>query len=183
MILPWFLLLCGILSTAAAPENSTSTEVVDPLAEADELETATLKAYLAQYDRQCSGNSELSSWLERIRRASKMSKNQLAEKIQVRIGFETYNERRLSLEADIDDRIEDLDSLIPQQEPNSKCSLFYQRQRTLLKKAKSLTNEKKAQKLKENSVSCPFEDYDYRRDDEEYIEEVSEEPNLVDNGC
>ncbi|KAH8324962.1 hypothetical protein KR074_000572, partial [Drosophila pseudoananassae] len=179
MILLWVLMLCGILSTSADPTeaptttsskttptnpaNPTTASQNDPLEEADELETATLKAYLAQYDRQCSGNSELSSWLERVRRASKMSKYKLAEKIQVRIGFETYNERRLSLEAEIDDRIEDLDSLIPQQEPNSKCSVFYQRQRTLLKKAKSLTNEKKAQKLKENSVSCPFEDYDYLR--------------------
>ncbi|KAH8329857.1 hypothetical protein KR067_005642, partial [Drosophila pandora] len=153
------------LKTTSAKTVDPTTARNDPLEEADELETSTLKAYLAQYDRQCSGNSELSSWLERVRRASKMSKYKLAEKIQIRIGFEVYNERRITLEAEIDDRIEDLDSLIPQQEPNSRCSIFYQRQRNLLKKAKTLTNDKKEQKLKENSVSCPFEDYDDLRNE------------------
>ncbi|KAH8293321.1 hypothetical protein KR018_001069, partial [Drosophila ironensis] len=131
------------------------TATVDPITEADLEETATLKRYLQKYDDQCTGNSELTIWMDKLLRASKLPKSKLAEKIATRIGFESYNQERLNLESSINARLEELDDILPQQIPNSRCSKFYLKQRTNLRKAKSLPNAKKSVVLLENSKACP----------------------------
>ncbi|KAH8420365.1 hypothetical protein KR009_009649, partial [Drosophila setifemur] len=146
-------------NTAANTATTTAAATtLSPVAEAEAQENSRLQSYLNQYESKCTDNGELSNWMDRISSALKYGK--LNEKIQVRIEFASYNTRRLELENEIADRIEELDDLIPQQQPYTKCSLFYQKQRRNLRKAKNLSNERKAIKLKENSVEC-VDDYDY----------------------
>ncbi|KPU72637.1 uncharacterized protein Dana_GF26334 [Drosophila ananassae] len=85
--------------------------------------------------------------------------------------FEKYDKQRLRLEEIIKERIDELDNLIPYEEPRSKCQKFYLLQQQNLKRAHVLFNELKEKKIKENSKKCPFSDtYEDDGDDEYSIE-------------
>ncbi|KAH8293320.1 hypothetical protein KR018_001070 [Drosophila ironensis] len=161
--------------------GNTQDPSVDSIAKSDAEVTASLVRYLEKYEKHLITNSELAIWIEKVRRASKLPMDKLAEKIATRLDFERYNDRRLELELEIDDRIEDLDLLIPQQVPKSRCSVYYLRQRSNLKKAKCLSNEKKVIKLRENSLSCPYDNYDdvEIRQDDVQVEAFNEEFDLA----
>lgn len=125
-----------------------------------------LQAILSAYEPECNGNNELVLWLKIIRKALKLGKNNYLAKLDTYIDFRTYNDRRLQLEQLINDRIDELNDLLPKIEPHTRCSLFYLNQRNKLKDAVKLSNAEKQAKLKENSAGCPYSVDEY--DDDYY---------------
>lgn len=82
----------------------------------------------------------------------------MREKIEARRDFDVYNEQRILIERQIDERIEALNNILPTQEPNSYCSEFYLKQREALRNAKSLSNQDKSNTLLINKAICTIKD-------------------------
>ncbi|XP_039486164.1 uncharacterized protein LOC120448292 [Drosophila santomea] len=139
----------------------TNETTLEPLAALDKSITADLENILTKYERECMGNSEFTENLDLIRKAVKWNKDQLEAKINAKINFNTYNGQRISLEKQIDQRIEALNNILPTQEPNSRCSKFYLKQRETLKNAKTLSNEGKSSALLQSKEICKTNDYNY----------------------
>ncbi|XP_041448401.1 uncharacterized protein LOC111082907 [Drosophila obscura] len=147
-------------------QSETTTE--DLVTKLDKVETAKLLEILHSCEGKYNGNTEYAGWISSVREASKWGKNKLKEKMEIRINFETYNAIRLDLEHKIEERIDELDLLIPDQERDSSCAKFYLNQKSRLKKALILTNIQKEEKLTQNSIECPhsndYPDYYYYND-------------------
>ncbi|XP_017119158.1 uncharacterized protein LOC108140709 [Drosophila elegans] len=143
-------LLCLVLSQGAS----------DPLADIHKQVTDKLKTFLENFTGHWQDNTEFLNWISRIRSAVRNNKTELADKFAIQFGFEAYNIERSILELQISDRIEELDSIIPQQKVE-KCLEFYVNQRTILKKSLKQSNAKKLEKFSANSISCPYYHYEY----------------------
>ncbi|XP_043649371.1 uncharacterized protein LOC122617540 [Drosophila teissieri] len=159
--------------SSESPTNSNTARVtspveettLDPLTALDKSVTADLQSILTKYERECMGNSEFTENLDLIRKAVKWNKDQLQAKIAAQVNFNNYNERRISLEKQIDQRIEALNNILPTQEPNSRCSKFYLKQREALKNAKTLSNAGKESAIAASKEICKSNDYN---DDYDY---------------
>ncbi|XP_016986855.1 uncharacterized protein LOC108049955 [Drosophila rhopaloa] len=151
MIWKWSLFLLSLVIAQGAS---------DPLADINKEVTDKLKTFLENFTGHWQDNTEFLNWISRIRSVVNKNGTDLAEKFAIRFGFESYNIERSILELQISDRIEELDSIIPQQK-NEKCLEFYVAQKTILKKALKQSNSKKLEKLSANSLSCPYYHYDY----------------------
>ncbi|XP_033157858.1 uncharacterized protein LOC117139567 [Drosophila mauritiana] len=152
--------------TTAASERTPETTTVDPYTALDKTITDELENILTRYERECMGNSEFTRNLDLIRKAVKMDKSRLLDKIEARTEFNKYNEQRILIERQIDERIEALNNILPTQEPNSYCSEFYLKQREDLRKAKSLSNLEKLNTLLINKAICTIRD---NYDDNDYL--------------
>ncbi|XP_017071260.1 uncharacterized protein LOC108107940 [Drosophila eugracilis] len=145
----------------ADPTVPTTSTTPDALTEMDKEITDQLQQIISKYQSECNDNSELAKQVDSLRAIAKLDKNSLVAKLNAKNAFQTFNEQRLSLEKQINDRIEAINDILPTLEPNSSCSRFYLKQREDLKKAKSLSNESKSKTLLANSSSCtPIETYD-----------------------
>ncbi|XP_017016236.3 uncharacterized protein [Drosophila takahashii] len=127
--------------------------------EVDADVTKALKSYLENFTGHWKDNTEFLNWIAKIRSGVKNNNTQLAEKFQLQYNFESYNAERLILEENIEDRIEELDSIIPHQK-HQKCLQFYVEQRNILKKALKQSNKQKIEKFGENSIHCPYYHFD-----------------------
>ncbi|XP_044778927.1 uncharacterized protein LOC27207649 isoform X3 [Drosophila simulans] len=154
-------------TTTAASARTPEPTTVDPYTALDKTITDDLENILTKYERECMGNSEFTRNLDLIRKAVKLDKSRLLDKIEARIEFNKYNEQRILIERQIDERIEALNNILPTQEPNSYCSEFYLKQREDLRKAKSLSNLEKLNTLLINKAICTIRD-NYYDDDSLY---------------
>lgn len=131
---------------------------MSPYTALDKTITDDLQNILTTYERECIGNSEFTRNLDLIRKAVKWDQGRLREKIEARRDFDVYNEQRILIERQIDERIEALNNILPTQEPNSYCSEFYLKQREALRNAKSLSNQDKSNTLLINKAICTIND-------------------------
>lgn len=127
--------------------------------------------YLNKYHNSECNNNEFTMMKDKLKLAKKLKINQIQKLSKTISNFEKYDKQRLRLEEIIKERIDELDNLIPYEEPRSKCQKFYLLQQQNLKRAHVLFNELKEKKIKENSKKCPFSDtYEDDGDDEYSIE-------------
>ncbi|KQS43510.1 uncharacterized protein LOC26526519 [Drosophila erecta] len=148
-------------------ESKNMQTTVDPFTALDNKITNDLQNILSKYERECMGNSEFTENIDLVRKAAKWSKERLEDKLDARKDFNIYNEKRISLEQQIDERIEALNNILPTQQPNSRCSKFYLKQRETLKNSKQLSNKGKISALHNNTEICKSkdnDDYDYYYD-------------------
>ncbi|XP_032573615.1 uncharacterized protein LOC116800943 [Drosophila sechellia] len=160
MVWIWSLIVLGIVvgATGNGSEQTPETTTVDPYTALDKTITNDLENIVTKYERECMGNSEFTRNLDLIRKAVKLDKSRLLDKVEARIEFNKYNEQRILIERQIDECIEALNNILPTQEPNSYCSEFYLKQREDLRKAKSLSNLEKSNTLLINKAICTIRD-------------------------
>ncbi|KAH8234803.1 hypothetical protein KR032_003350, partial [Drosophila birchii] len=113
---------------------------------------------ISKYKEESEDNEELADYLDRIRFALELGKENTEGKSKTLRDFNKYNNKRLLLDKNINQRIDTLNDLLPTLTPNSTCSEFYLKQRKILKESGNLSNAEKKSKLTENSVSCPTDD-------------------------
>ncbi|XP_017009856.2 uncharacterized protein [Drosophila takahashii] len=151
----------GAADANSVSSTTAATTTIDPLTKLDKETTDELQNILNKYERECIGNSEFSSKLDAIRSVIKLDQSRLKDKILAEQDFKVYNQQRIDLEKQINDRIDELNNILPKLDPNSSCSQFHLKQRDALKKAKELSNIKKQDALRENSKLCSSDtDYD-----------------------
>ncbi|XP_043063634.1 uncharacterized protein LOC108099171 isoform X2 [Drosophila ficusphila] len=149
--------------TTKSPKKEEKKDEMDKL---NDKINAELEKIVSKHGSDCSGNSEFSAYLVKIREAIKKDKTHIEEKFDLKSDFEAYDRLRITLEQQIDFRIVAIKSMLPFFDPSSSCYQFYLKQKETLTNSKKLTNEQKQQHLVENSNDCPNtddndSDYDY----------------------
>ncbi|XP_068150894.1 uncharacterized protein [Drosophila tropicalis] len=170
--------LFGTLIAVATGQTSPAPATLDPLTEQNnEINEKLEHILLSLGEGHSSDNHEFSQWVQTIRDAKKLSQNRLTDKVRAHALFTDYNRRRLELEEDIDERLDDLtDDIIPSLQQNSKCATFYRRQKDILRRAITATNASKEEKIKQNSVKCPHkeENDDSNEDDDPMLSDAAD---------
>ncbi|XP_020804679.1 uncharacterized protein LOC110181299 [Drosophila serrata] len=117
----------------------------------EEFITMRLNDIAEKYRHQSWGNGEFSTWVERVYYAGKKPKGNKEEKKKVLDAFMQYDTQRQYLEDKITDRINEIESLIPNRQLSQVCVTDYQAQKSRLQRAYKFSNSEKQRIIDANS--------------------------------
>ncbi|KAH8296665.1 hypothetical protein KR054_009654, partial [Drosophila jambulina] len=117
-----------------------------------------LKDLLNKYKANGQVNAELANLLDHAELALKLDDKFSAEKIVALTKMQEYDKADTILKKKIAERIDKINDLLPTLTPNSSCSKFYLKQRSILKGIEKLSHAEQEARLTENSVECTTDD-------------------------
>ncbi|XP_020802184.1 uncharacterized protein LOC110181300 [Drosophila serrata] len=124
----------------------------------EEFITMRLNDIAEKYRHQSWGNGEFSTWVERVFYAGRKPKGNKEEKKNVLQGFLQFDTQRQYLEDKITDRINEIESLLPNRQLSQICVTDYQAQKSRLQRAYKFSNSEKQRIIDANSKHCTAQD-------------------------
>ncbi|KAH8241891.1 hypothetical protein KR032_006032, partial [Drosophila birchii] len=111
-----------------------------------------------KYRHQSFGNGEFSDWVEKAYYAGRKPMGNKDEKKKILNGFMEYDTKRQYLEDRITDRMNEINSLLPNRKLSQVCVTEYQAQKDRLRTAYKYSNSEKQRILDKNSNFCNEKD-------------------------